>query len=280
MKHFFVAALIVVFAIPALAQPQRTTPSRPVAKGRALAPTPDQPVPMTNEDVLTMVEAGLDEGVIVAAIRKAPATRFDVSAAALIEMKRSGVPVEVVKVMIDPTAPVMSVAPPPASVPSASEYPSEMGVYVRNAENGWKEIDPEIVNWKTGGMLKNIATVGLAGAHVNGTVDGPRSMNVFRMPLEVLVVTAEGSSITEYQLLDMWEKSSRREFRAAKMSVFGASGGAKNNVRQFAHEKLASRTYVVRLDALARGEWGLLPPGALSTGNMASSGKIYTFTVE
>jgi hypothetical protein len=36
-------------------------------------------------------------------------------------------------------------------------------------------IEPEIVNWRTGGVIKNAVTLGLDKGHVNGTVAGPRS---------------------------------------------------------------------------------------------------------
>ena len=282
MRSFRVLSLIAALAVvaPGAAQTGRTSRAPKAVAPAAAAPA--APPGMTNQDVLTMVEAGLDEGVIVAAIRKAAATQFDTTPAALVALKKASVPPAVVRTMIDPAAtePVPAAAAPVTPTPAVSQYPTEMGMYHRQPDQSWKELDPEIVNWKSGGMLKNIATAGIAGAHINGTVQGPRSHYVVTMPAELLVVTAEGTSITEYQLLDMWEKSSRREFRAAKVSMLGASGGAKNNVRTFAHEKLASRTYLVKLDALARGQWGFLPPGGIASGNMASSGKIYTFSVD
>jgi hypothetical protein len=38
-----------------------------------------------------------------------------------------------------------------------------------------RAIEPEIVNWRTGGVVKNAATLGLDKGHVNGTVAGPHS---------------------------------------------------------------------------------------------------------
>ena len=50
----------------------------------------------------------------------------------------------------------------------------EVGVYLVQG-NKLTAVEPEIVNWRTGGVLKSIATVGLDKGHVNGTVCGPTS---------------------------------------------------------------------------------------------------------
>jgi hypothetical protein len=36
-------------------------------------------------------------------------------------------------------------------------------------------IEPEIVNWRTGGVIKNAVRLGLDKGHVNGTIAGPHS---------------------------------------------------------------------------------------------------------
>jgi len=46
----------------------------------------------------------------------------------------------------------------------------------------------------------------------------------------------------------------------------------------FEGKRLASRTYAVTLSSMQPGEYGFLPPGAMSSGHASSSlGKIYSF---
>jgi hypothetical protein len=92
-----------------------------------------------------------------------------------------------------------------------------------------------------------------------------------------LIKTPEGTSATEYQLLRLYSKGNRREFRAITGGVFHSSGGAERTTLEFAPEKIGPRTWRVRV-SLAKGEYGFLPPG-ISAASIASSGKMYTFGV-
>jgi len=51
------------------------------------------------------------------------------------------------------------------------------------------------------------------------------------------------------------------------------------NAIAFQPVRVSPRIYKVQLPTLAAGEYGLLPPGAVSSSNAASVGKIYSFTV-
>ena len=62
--------------------------------------------------------------------------------------------------------------------------------------------------------------------------------------------------------------------------VFHSSGGAKRDSVDFQATKLATRLYQITIDpTMGKGEYGLLPPGATSSSNMASAGKIYTVSI-
>jgi hypothetical protein len=142
-------------------------------------------------------------------------------------------------------------------------------------------IEPEIVNWRTGGVVKSAVTLGLDKGHVNGTVAGPRSQLAVSASssIEFYIRCLEGNSASEYQLLHFWEKNDRREFRSVTGGVLHASGGAENNVVDFNFEKVAPRTYKIRLQNLAAGEYGFLAPGAAASADLASRGKVYTFHI-
>jgi hypothetical protein len=62
--------------------------------------------------------------------------------------------------------------------------------------------------------------------------------------------------------------------------VVHSSGGAARDEVEFEGKKIAPRMYEVVLgNDVKNGDFGFLPPGAMSSSNMASSGKMYTFHV-
>jgi hypothetical protein len=139
---------------------------------------------------------------------------------------------------------------------------------------------PEVVNWKTGGVMKNIASLGVVKGDVNGHVEGKQSRTQVGSQMEFLVVAPEGVAITEYQLLKLNRHSNNREFRTVTGGVFHVKGGATQDLLRFDGQKVASRTFSVNLNELKAGEYGFLPPGTLTSASGASPlGKMYTFGV-
>ena len=165
---------------------------------------------------------------------------------------------------------------PPAVLP-ASMLPNEAGVYLIDGDR-LQELDPEVVGWQTGGVLKSMATLGLDKGHVNGKIMRPTSRLRLTLPAVFIICTLEGTSASEYQLLELYEKGNRREFRAVTGGVVHASAGEERTTIDFQSEKIAPRTWRVKLEKLTPGEYGFLPPGMNAAG-ISSSGKIYSFGV-
>jgi hypothetical protein len=156
----------------------------------------------------------------------------------------------------------------------------EVGAYYKDKTGAWAELPSEIVNFKTGGVLKSIATEGLVKGDMNGHIQGPRGKTIATFPVVVAVYLPEGTSITEYQLLRLRTHSDSREFRSVTGGIVHVSGGATRDAVEFKSEKLAPRLYQITLPAeLGKGEYGLLPPGATGSSNMASSGKIFSLSI-
>jgi hypothetical protein len=227
-----------------------------------------------------MVKAGLGDDLIVATIRSSPGS-YSLTPDALISLKKQGVSEKVLSAMIEknaggPAAP----APAPAVAAPAAPLVDEVGIYVKDKDGKWAEILPEIVNWKTGGALKKFATNGIVKGDVNGHLGGKTSKNALNTPLDFLIYAPEGVAITEYQLLRLHESGDGREFRSVTGGVVHSSSGAQRDEVNFEGKKLAPRMYEVVLgDDVKMGDFGFLPPGAMSSSNMASSGKMYTFHV-
>lgn len=269
-------------------------PGKAAARATPEAPKPPAPASqpasssLSTDDVVAMVKAGLGEGVIIMAIRK-EATPFGLSAMHLVRLKQAGVSDNIMKVMIDPTAPLGGESAPGAesSVASTSGTSTasplgadvEIGVYTK--KNGeWVEVLPEVINWKTGGILKRIATVGIVKGDINGKIQGPHSRNSVVAPVAFIIYAPEGVAITEYQLLRLRQNKKYREFRTVTGGILHAEGGSMRDLVPFEGKKLSTRTYEVVLPSnLGAGEYGFLPPGAFTSANAASLGKLYSFRI-
>jgi hypothetical protein len=233
---------------------------------------------MSNQDVIDMVSLGLSSDVVIDKIHGSPETDFDTSIDGLKALKAAKVSDEIIRAMINPhPAPAVSAAPVVAPATSDSGIPEDAGVYLL-IKGKLIEIEPEVVGWQTGGVMKSIATQGLTKGHTNGKVMKPKSAIQAPNPFEFIIKAPEGTSVTEYQLLKLDEKGNRREFRAMTGGIIHASSGSEKNALEFTPEKIASRTWRIKLADLKKGEYGFLPPG-VSAQSISSSGKIYTFGV-
>jgi hypothetical protein len=238
--------------------------------------------PLTNADIVEMVKAGFDEETIIKAI-EANKPGYDTSVQGLLALKNAGVSSKVIKAILAASTPTVQPASetPPATQPTIANLPTEVGVYIKK-DDQWIEIQPEIVNWRTGGWLKTVATAGIVKGDVNGWINAAHSRNAVKTPLGFLIVTPEGVAITEYQLIHLHEKPNIREFRTVTGGVLHASSGATRDLLQFEGARVASRRFSVNLPTLGAGEYGFLPPGGLagsSASGVASAGKMYTFRV-
>jgi hypothetical protein len=179
--------------------------------------------------------------------------------------------------MMEQAAPSAS-APAPAAAPKAAAGPvNEVGVYFLKSDT-WADLPPEVVNFKTGGVLKSIGTAGIVKGDVNGRVNGEHSKTALKSPVTLLVYVAEGVAITEYQLLRLRDAKEAREFRTVTGGVMHVSGGATRDLVPFESKKTAPRTYEIVLPNIGSGDYGLLPPaGGDSTSNSGRIGKIYSF---
>jgi hypothetical protein len=236
---------------------------------------------LNNDSIVKMTKAGLSDDLIVTTINSSSGT-YDTSADGLIALKSAGVSDKVVAAMVaKASAPAAAPAPPPP--PAGSVRPDgidDVGVYYRDKTGAWLRLEPEIVNFKTGGVLKSIASDGIVKGDVNGHIPGAHSKNTLTFPVTLAVYVPEGVDIEEYQLLRLRQNSNNREFRSTTGGVFHQSGGAQRDEVQYQSTKIAPRVYRIILEqAMGKGEYGLLPPGSYTSSNMASGGKVYTVSI-
>ena len=235
---------------------------------------------LNNDAIVKMVKAGLGESVIVSMIKSQPGN-YSMSPDNLVKLKQQGVTDNELAAMVAKGGSAPASAPAvAASAPAAGggDLPANMdiGVYYKK-EGKWQEMLPEVVNWKTGGVIKSLATGGVVKGDVNGHINGASSKNAAATPVEIVIYAPEGVAITEYQLLHLHENKDSREFRTVTGGVLHTSGGATRDLIEFDGSKVAPRTYRIKLEKMAPGEYGLLPPGAFGSSNGSSLGKIYSF---
>jgi hypothetical protein len=229
------------------------------------------------------VKAGFSEALVINSIRNAPRHSFTTTPAGLLELKSAGVTEAVILAMMagsgSAAAPPRVATATPAPDRSA-ESVREIGIYYLHGSS-WVDLLPDPVNWKTGGVLKSFATIGLVHGDINGIVRGATSRVAFAGTPRLLISAPEGTAPTEYQLLRLHKKSSSREFRTVTGGVLHSSAGATHGNLTFEWRKLGPRTYELLLPTLDAGEYGVLPPGASSSSSASAQlGKIYTFTVQ
>lgn len=200
VKRTLIAALVALMGASVVAQqkPART-PKTEAAKPEPQPASASTPAPkgMTNDDVIQMVQGGLGESVVLAAIRTAKSTAFDISPTALLALKKSGVSDAIVSTMIDPksaptpSAPAVPVVAPaflgtaPANgdararidSPTASpEIPRDPGIYWDKGRDGAHDLtvlEPTVFSQaKTGGFFKSAMTYGIAKINWKAVVRG------------------------------------------------------------------------------------------------------------
>lgn len=237
---------------------------------------------LDNAAVIKLIKAGLSPDLIVSTIQASPG-KYDTSADGLIALKEAGASDKVISAMVmkaSGVTPAAVTAPAAASNNGLPPGIDEVGVYYMNKNGKWTELMPEIVNFKTGGVLKSVFSQGIVKGDINGHVDGPHAKVSATFPVKLAVYLPEGTEITEYQLLRLRTNDTSREFRSMTGGVFHSSGGAKRDTIKFQPTKLAPRVFQITMDSdLGKGEYGLLPPGSYTSSNMASGGKIYSLSV-
>ncbi len=235
---------------------------------------------LTNESIVKLVKAGMTEDVVLGMVNTQPG-QYSLGTEDVIALKQAGVGQKVIAAMISRPAAGGGGLASNVSIPDAPStgLVNEVGIYVKRG-NSWDEVVPEPINWKTGGVVKHVATVGIVKGDRNGSLAGPGSRNVITLPAEFLIYTREAESYGEYILLKLHQNNDSREFRVFTGGVFHEKGGAQRDLITYDAVKVAPRTYHFVLKDMETGEYGFLPPNLLTTTSASAQlGKMFTFRV-
>lgn len=256
------------------------------------------PKTLRNQDIISMVQLGLSEDVIIAKVRAASAagaeaTNFDTSVDGLKALKAANVPDSVVKVMINPALPPTIVAATSPMTVDPNLPPPEVGVYWKDGGSFVLIPGQAVTQTKVGGRAGSFFTDGMRNQHWDATLNGPTSNNRVKDRRAVFYLyVPDGSSSSDYALISLNKKSDHREFQ---IGSFGGVTGGKSGVKKdkeigIKAEHVGIRTYRVTLEEdLKPGEYGFfLGTGQADTmsgamgGNRsggAAAGRIYDFTI-
>jgi hypothetical protein len=240
----------------------------------------------TNSDIIKLQSVGMSESVILSSISTQPAA-YDTSIDGLLDLKKAGISDSVIAAIISRNASMKvgvenapSTHPPSSTRPGPPAGVDEVGVYYQDRNKDWQPVPSEIVNTKSGGVLKRIATDGIVKEDVNGHIKGAESRTRLTSDTNILIFMPDTYSANDYILVKLHRNSNNREFRAVTGGVFHSSGGATKDSIEFGSAKLAPHMYQLTFATPpSPGEYGIIPPGAVATKTLAGSGKIFSFSI-
>ena len=255
---------------------------------------------ITNDSVVQMTKAGLGDPLIIQSINATP-SRFSTTPDDLIALKQAGVTERVIGAMLAKNGAPQPAKPPspaadgrlkldmgePSPATTIPQVPAdfsldgveEPGVYYKAHDGKWTPIEPELMNFRSGGALKSYGTDHIIKEDKNGHLMGPTSQLALTRSTPILLYMPAGTSAIEYLLLRFRPGAQNsREFRSETGGVFHSSSGAMRDRVVFTPTRINSRIYEFNLPGDAgKGEYGILPPN--QGGNAGQGGKIYTFKI-
>lgn len=251
-------------------EPGPATPQADVSRPHAL----------TNDTILRMSKAGLDDAVILQTIQTQPAA-YNTAPEDLIALKQAGVSQRVIAAMQARSAGLaLHTDTEPVNVAPVAAGVDDVGVYYHDKDGQWVPLKVERVQFKSGGWLKSTATHGIIKQDENGHVNGPKSTLILPTGVELLIYAPPGTQPEEYDLLRFTEHSDNREFRVKTGGVFHSETGAQRNEIEFHPTHLAHDMYTFTIPRdIEKGEYGVLPPGSSNVPGIANAGKIFTFSI-
>jgi hypothetical protein len=241
----------------------------------------ETPPALTNVDILKMVDARLNEAVIVSLI-KSSHSKFDTSTDAIIKLKAAGVSDSVIGAMVESarasqtgaSAPLSN--PAPVSNPNDPRSPHAAGIYwfgqgQRDSEPHLMVLEPTLYQANThGGVLKQTLTYGIAKSNMKAVVHGGRANLRInepspefwfyfdeKSPFAAAAGLSGASSPNEFVLAKMETKSDARELVIGEMGSYGSSTGTRpKDTVDFHFEQIVPGVYRVTLtNPLKPGEY-------------------------
>jgi hypothetical protein len=220
-------------------------------------PTAAQGSSITNARIIEMSKLGLDDDIIIAKIKNG-SCEFQLEDADLVGLKKAGVSPKVIAAMLDSSV---------LTSPRVTVDKNEVPIHTMGQS-------------KVGGRLGHDVTLGFKSVKEKAYLDGPHSTIVAGSSPVIEIDLPKGDTIDNYILVQMDEKSDRREL---EVEARGGLVGAKNGIRAEAIRKthvtpLGGNKFQLGTDLLKKGEYIIYVVGSPDS-IKGIYGKGYDFTV-
>lgn len=260
---------------------------------------------MTNQEVISLTNAGLNKSVIVNKIRTSK-SKFDLSTNALIELKKAGVDDDVVAAMLQAKTGTTTASGNTGQIPIVGGgnsndpmAPHDFGIYMYETKNGEQtmtQLLPSVSaqNRTGGGFTASVTPFGLGKTKTKANLPGTtaklqikEAQPVFYFYLDTKsggMNTSSGipSTPNEFTLIKFNVRSDNREVTIAKSNAYGGKGGLSDEyVVAFTAESVGNGVFKVTPSAsLKNGEYGfyLINSGGSNT-SAAVGAKFFDFGV-
>lgn len=244
---------------------------------------------LNNDSVLTLLNAGLGDEVVIAKINSSP-SNFELSTDTVIALKQRGVSGSVLAAMIGASAiaaqPAMSLDSPDPMVP----HPS--GIYLSGAERMTRIESTTTSQARTSGMLGAVLTSGLSGMRIKAGVNGPKASISTRENRPVFYfyfdqaaqgLGAAGGAVTspqEFSLIRFEAQKGKREAVIGSAGLGGTKFGLRDKDQNtFEVAQVKPGVYkIVPTMPLSPGEYGFISGGVGAGAN--ATFRVFDFTVE
>ena len=225
-----------------------------------------QSATLTVADIEKMLAAKISETVILARVRQTGSPVL-LSVDDIIKLKTLGASDTFVETVMNPA----QVTGAKDGSPVAVGRP-EPGVYFKKGDV-WMGLEPELIKIRKSNPFKRTYKMTTGGVDTKGYLDLPSSKATLRTPIVIMLVTPDGVSAIEYQLVRL--KSSNKD-NTREFQVGGKSEHSKDEVA-LDFQKLGPRQFTGTLPSSAvAGEYAFLPP---MSGGLAAAGKAYSFRI-
>ena len=210
---------------------------------------------LTNDDVVTMVKAGLSEKAIALAARRGPA-KFDTTPTALISLKEQGVPALVIEAMLGGG--------------DEAKMPARKGVFYQNLE-AWQQIERiTSLEVRAVGQIASIFTYGIKEARMVCVFRGAQSQNQFTTRRPVFRVSGLGVSTGDVYIIAMRKNPDRRDVEVGRAGLVKkmSTGFRKRDIHDVEARRLGDDLLeITPKNDLQPGEY-LLFTGDMNTGGV------------
>lgn len=225
--------------------------------------------PMTNADIISLVNAGIGDDIIIAKIQGAPATDFDTGVEGLKALQAAHVSTSIIRAMVasHPASPAAEAASNASGNPSDVHSPGIYLYAVSSAGHTLTElqrVSPK--QTKGSGALLSGITYGIKKFKVRGVLDGAHAPvrtadpnPVFYLYSPAYPGTFGGSYIkpNDFTLIKLTEKDNTREILEGSGSIWGTTMGTDDRAKRgFGVDEIKPGIYKLTLvHALAPGEY-------------------------